>query len=806
MNNENTNNVAENRFGQSGSGKFEKLAFYVFIVTIVLAPLAFFWSTFVSIEMIKTLVISVGTITSAVLIAFSVLKDKKVYMPPTTLCRTSILLIISIIISSALSLHFGKSFFGQVFEIGNASFLILMFLAGCVSFNLVRRDKDRAVVMYFGIVSSYLVLFVLHLLRIIFGPNFMTLGILKSPTATLLGTWYSLSSLSAVILIISVFAVLFLTLSKRMKIIFLSLVGISSVSIILIGDIRVWYVLAIMFFIVSILLGIENWKTKKSSTMGFIALLIKSLSIIPIVIFLVSTLLVYQGQKYLKSTVVKLEISNTEVSLPWQTTLEISSSAIQNYPLFGVGSNYFSDAYMAYKPLVMNNSNGWNIEFPFGVGFIPSFVATHGVVGSILWILLFVFFGIITTKVLRNLPADPEKRFMLTSSLAVTVFVWILSFVSIPVHAILFLTFIFTSIFIALSVEYGILPSRIYSPVYGSKIAKVFTSIVALVILVLVVWGLIYIKKTLSFAYFAKGLHITNSTQDYEKADQAFSTALKIDKSDAFWRAKAEISILIAQKLASSINSSMSASTTQAVLTDINNILNRGIADAKNATAYNPKNYYNYVSEARVAEVAAGIKMQNGYENAINSYANAISLNPLNPALYYSLASFEAQNGKYDEALRDLGRALQVKNNYLDAVFLLSQIYATKGDLNNAIIAAGLAVQLNPENPVLLFQLGLLRYNAKDYSGALLAFEQAVKYQSDYANAKYFLGLSAARLNNTAKAIAAFDDLAKANPENEEIALILSNLQRGRSIFSDAKPPVTTTPEKRSSLPLKEKK
>lgn len=806
MNNENLNDITESRITRLGFGKFEKISFYVFIVTIVLAPLAFFWSTFVSIEMIKTVVISVGTIASAVLLAFSILKDKKVHMPPATLCRTSILLIISIVISSLLSLHFGKSFFGQVFEIGNASFLILMFLAACVSFNLVRRDKDRAVVMYFGIVSAYLVLFVLHLLRIIFGPNFMTLGILKSPTATLMGTWYSLSSISAIVLIISIFAILFLNLSKRMKIILWSLVGVSSVSVILIGDIRVWYVLAIIFFVATILFGIENWKTKKGVTTGFVSLLLKSLQIIPIVIFLISTLLVYRGQDYLKSAVVKLNISNTEISLPWQTTLEISSSVIQNYPLFGVGSNSFSDAYMAYKPLIMNNSNGWNIEFPFGVGFIPSFVAMHGVVGSVLWTLLFVFFGIIVTKVLRSLPSDPEKRFMLTSSLAVTVFIWVLSFVSIPVHAILFLTFIFASIFIALAVEYGILPSRMYSPVYNLKIGKLFTLIVALIILVLIVWGLMFVKKTLSFAYFAKGLSITNSTQDYEKADQAFTTALKIDKSDAFWRAKAEISILIAQKLASSINSSMSASTTQAVLTDINNVLNKGIADAKNATLYNPKNYYNYISEARVAEVAAGIKMKNGYENAVNSYANAISLNPLNPALYYSLASFEAQNGKYDEALRDLGRALQVKNNYLDAVFLLSQIYATKGDLNNAIIAASLAVQLNPENPVLLFQLGLLKYNTKDYSGALSAFEQALKYQNDYANAKYFLGLSAARLNNIEKAITAFDDLSKSNPENEEIALILSNLQRGRSIFSDAKPPVTATPEKRSSLPLKEKK
>lgn len=50
-----------------------------------------------------------------------------------------------------------------------------------------------------------------------------------------------------------------------MKIIFWSLVSISSVSVILIGDIRVWYVLAIMFLVMTILLGIENWETKKST-------------------------------------------------------------------------------------------------------------------------------------------------------------------------------------------------------------------------------------------------------------------------------------------------------------------------------------------------------------------------------------------------------------------------------------------------------------------------------------------------------------------------------------------------------------
>jgi tetratricopeptide (TPR) repeat protein len=178
-------------------------------------------------------------------------------------------------------------------------------------------------------------------------------------------------------------------------------------------------------------------------------------------------------------------------------------------------------------------------------------------------------------------------------------------------------------------------------------------------------------------------------------------------------------------------------------------------------------------------------------------------MNPFNPSIYLSLASFEARQKKYDDSIRDLGKALQVKNNYLDAIFLLSQVYAAKGDIVNAVTAAKVAVELNPQSPQLLFQLGILDYNIKDYAGAVQALDGAVKIQKDYANAKYFLGLSYARLNNIVGAVSQFEDLARTNPENQEVALILANLKNGKSIFADAK---ASAPEKRASLPIKEKR
>ncbi|MDE1940755.1 MAG: tetratricopeptide repeat protein, partial [Patescibacteria group bacterium] len=193
----------------------------------------------------------------------------------------------------------------------------------------------------------------------------------------------------------------------------------------------------------------------------------------------------------------------------------------------------------------------------------------------------------------------------------------------------------------------------------------------------------------------------------------------------------------------------------------------------------------------------------NAYDSAVAAYTRAIALNPQNPSIYLSLAQLQASQNKLDDATKTLGAALQVKNNYLDAVYLLSQVYAAKGDLQNAITAAQVAIQLNPQNALLYFQLGLLEYNAKNYNVAGQAMAAAIKIQPDYANAKYFLGLADARLGDTADAVAQFADLAKSNPDNQEVSLILTTLQAGKPIFSDQQ--AAAQVEKPSSLPLKEK-
>ncbi len=151
-----------------------------------------------------------------------------------------------------------------------------------------------------------------------------------------------------------------------------------------------------------------------------------------------------------------------------------------------------------------------------------------------------------------------------------------------------------------------------------------------------------------------------------------------------------------------------------------------------------------------------------------------------------------------------LVRALQLKNNYTDAVYLLSQIQVAEGNTADAITSVKFATQLTPNDPTAFFELGLLQYNAGEYSDAVASLSQAVSLSPNYANAQYFLGLSYSKTGDNADAIAQFEQLSKTNPDNADVAGILSNLKGGKSAFANQAPPVST-PEKRTSPPVEGK-
>jgi len=484
--------------------------------------------------------------------------------------------------------------------------------------------------------------------------------------------------------------------------------------------------------------------------------------------------------------------------MPWQIALDVTSDTIKSTPLFGAGPNNFTNEFLLNKPLILNSSNFWNIEFNSGSGFISTFFVTHGVVGGVLWILFLVFFFILGIKSLRkyneikNYPIY-QSTFFLSS------FLWIVLLINNPSHVIIFFTFIVTGLFIGIICYENILKVKEYK--YWMKVSTI------IILIIVILWTTVYIRKAVALAYFQSGVGLLNNSQnrDIEKIENNFKNSLIWDESDIYYQALSEINIVKINTLTQQNQNKDLKDIDPEVIKKVGEYINDAVTYANKAITIDPENYYNYISAARVYELAALLQIENAYENSKSSYTNAIKLNPYNPSLYLSLAKLEASRNNMTEAQKYIGNALQLKQNYIEAIFLLSQIQVSQGQIKEAINSVKFATQINTNDPLLFFQLGLLHYNDKNYKDAVDALLKAVTLNDQYANARYFLGLSYARLNKYIDAVEQFEKIAETNPDNNEVNFILSNLKVGKSPFTDVKAPVDNKPEKRSTLPIKEK-
>ena len=119
--------------------KMESVASFILLFTVILSPLAFLPSAYIALDTVKTVLIALGVLLSAILFGIIAYKEKKVSLPPRAIVWSSILVVVSLIVSSLLSTHFMKSFFGQGFELGTSSFILILLLAGLVTYVAVQR-------------------------------------------------------------------------------------------------------------------------------------------------------------------------------------------------------------------------------------------------------------------------------------------------------------------------------------------------------------------------------------------------------------------------------------------------------------------------------------------------------------------------------------------------------------------------------------------------------------------------------------------------------------------------------------------
>jgi hypothetical protein len=757
----------------------EKASFNVFLATIALAILAFLPGAVVPLTVVKTVIIAVGILLSFLLYIISRIREGSLSLPLHPVIWIGGLLGLSTIVSIVLSVSPSNSFIGVGWDQYGGAFTLIILLAAFLTI-LLCRTRERIASVIVVIIGSFSLAVLFALIRILIalipGGGGVSIGVLglgtfSTLTSTMVGSWYDLAILAGVVFLISSFtlesfSVNLLPVSKRLRVISIMLCVLSFIFIFLIDLYLIWIGIALVALglVLYRLFSVGKTKTIEDKKKN-----LKHIPYFALIVFVIAALFAWKGTVITSPIIQKLHISYAEVALPWPYSADIAYQTLRHSStsaLFGAGPDRFAEQYLLYKPVNLNQTQFWNSAFPNGFDFVLTSLVDMGIVGFILWILLFGWFIALGVRVLRHPPESILSKYMLLTSFLTTFFLWCMLFLYTPSHVIILVTMIMNSLFLSIIgselKSFKLIELKNISWSQSWKSGRTAWLVLWLAVIVSVAGCFVYVKDAIAGGYFQSGIN-ASMIGNAMSARADFEKALSYKKSDTYYQALAQID-------AYEINAIISSSTpvSSSTISTIGSLMNEGIGFARSGQHIDPANANNFLAEADISSIATALNVPNAYADSRSAYIDGIILSPMDPSIYLSLARLDYAEGSTTAAVTEVSYALKLKPDYTDA----------------------------------LFEAGIISYNTKAYQTAAQAFESVLKIDRTYANAEYYLGLTFAQANDTADAVTVFTDLAKSYPQNTTISAILTDLQNGISIFSN-NPPVPPPPSPASKISAK---
>ncbi len=768
----------------------ESLYVGILFVFLFLLPLFFSFYDYISFQFSKSLLIVFSVVVVFALFILIVLKRGSIVVPKKWMFLSLLAVPLVSLVSALLGSFPAHSLIGYGYETDTFMFTALFFVLIFLIMSAF-RSANKILYAYLIFTLSLVIVFSFHVLRFIFGADFLSIGgNFGSITANTVGKWNDLAILAGVVAILS--AILMNTVKSvvYVKVLLYVAFVLSLIMLAVVNFSLVWYVLgtfALISFVYSFSFG-----RKENPGISIPALLILALS----AIFIIA------GDSFGGIITSVLNINIIDARPLWSSTVEIarhSLSSVQNI-LLGTGPNTFMFEWAKYKPIGVNQTALWSTAFDYGISTLATSAITLGILGVLSWVSFLGFFlyeGFVTIFV-RPVQNSLIHHIHL-SSFVISLFLWIMLLLYVPGIVVMTLAFVFTGLFFASLLVSGSVEEKEISFISSPRIGFVVTLGLVFVFIASISLGYYTFQRVTSSVYYQKGLVAGNAEGDILKAGTMLTKAVRLSNNDLYYRALVDINLI---ELNQVLNSSEEAS--DALSNRIQQAFSITLQNAQNAIVANPLNYQNDIKLGDVYTSLVPLNAEGAYEKAAQAYEMAFAKDPKNPSIQLSFARLEIAHGDMDMARERILKAIELKNNYTEAIYLLSQLDVSLGNIDDAISAVEVTTILEPNNTALRFQLGLLYYNKENYTAAAASFERAVILAPEYANARYFLGLSYYEIERRKDAIAQFEIIEQSNPDNEEVKLILGNLKNGYSPFANAEAPITDTPEDRDSLPVEE--
>lgn len=745
----------------------------------------------------KNILLGSALISALMLTLVLWIKEGKIVFPKSPLFIILFILVVVYILSSLLSGSFSNSFFGTGGET-TTSFEFLLLGISLLLFAIFFRTKERVFHAFAALFVSALFVFLFQIFHFIF-PGLSISGMSPDKTVNLVGAWSDLGIFSGIIAILSLVALEKLpyigTVARGILYLFL-VIALFFHALVFYSD--SWLILFVTASAISVFVFLRRRGPVPEENMSPA----RNQFLTPsFVVAALSLLFVFIGPQVNGKLFELLNIQPIQDVRPSFTGTYLVSRGLyaeksntsKKEVLFGAGPNRFFVPWQKYRPKEVNYTPWWGVDFNEGIGAIPSTAVCVGLLGFFGWVifLLVFFLGGLRAMGKKLEQMDAFTQCILAASFAAASYAWTAIFLNTVGTVPFALAFIFTGLFLGTLSASGAAQVRDYN---YSEAPRAGFSIVVILILLLgssAVLGYHAIEKTRSFFAYRNAV-FAGASGNFEKSSAEFQKAILLAPNDAYYRSFSVLNSYHAQELL--LRKDLSA----AELRDqFGASFAASITSANKSTELDGANYQNWLTLGNAYSLLVPLNIENisadAYVKAKAAYEEAEKRNPFNPQIPYMIARLALSKNQPNDAIIYAKSALDLKNDYADALILVSQIEDAGGHSSEALATMEGASAFNFSDPTILFQLGYLRYKNGNYKEAASALEKAVQAAPDYANAKYFLGLSYFEFGRTDDALKEFTDIEHSNPDRADITQIVNNLQNGYKPLSSPTPLNTPT-------------
>ncbi|HSW87530.1 MAG TPA: O-antigen ligase family protein [Candidatus Saccharimonadales bacterium] len=665
---------------------------FLLLLVAGLTPLFFFNQTTEFYDMPKLIILVVTTVLLFGLWIFSWIIKGKVSITRTPLDIPLLFLLGVIIVSTYFSTSKYASIYGNFPTVHGSAIswvtYILLYFVTVSHLKSIAQIKSFLYTLYGSAVVVALLTF------FSFFHVFLPFDFAKGANFTPTGSSFSTIAFLLLLLPLPLFSTL--KPNKYLPVPFaVALSILFSVTMVLIGSVPSYIALVIAFLLC--LFASKPYQAKKASI---------GMYLIPVVVTFVTLIFAYlpfPGNK-----LQELEANfPKEIQLPVAISWKISASAFRDMPFTGTGPATYLFNFTTYKPVEYNLLKFWNFSFDTASNEFLQVLATLGILGLLALASVCVVTLIISWKNLftNNQEAHQDIAHLLQPALAIS---GVLSVILLVIHATTLVSIV-TTLFIlaALMMSQKSIREKVMEFSMGIKASTgdnrqfdlfpIIFFIIFLIAAIPVLYRTVNVVAADHYHRLALQQANKNGTTTYgdlQKAE-ALNPVIDLYRVDMAQTNFALANALVAQK-ATGKDAKATTLSTQEKQT-IQTLLSQAIDEGRASTVLSPRSSRNYEVLASIYKNITGVA-QNALAFSLNSYGQAIQLDPMNPVLRLNVGGIYYSVKNYDLAIRFFTDAANLKPDYTNAYFNLAIAYREKGDLQSAMIAANQLVSLLSDN------------------------------------------------------------------------------------------------------------